>query len=156
VTKIPGDGVLLQKPDLLQNCPTLHSALEPQRHGAEAARFSKGPHGSKVLFVSEKIPDELSGAVGRFSGDRAGEGDGKPRDGDETHSVLAFRLYPSLHDAHLAALLVHADPVAGNPLLHVHVNAAHATPLKYLLAPHDVHLAAPCVGQSSPPAPVPP
>ena len=109
MTKIPGDGVLLQKPDLLQNCPTLHSALEPQRHGAEAARFSKGPHGSKVLFVSEKIPDdELSGR--RWQ--------------------VPLRKYPTLHDAHLAPSLVHSDPVAGDPLLQVHVNAAHAPPLR--------------------------
>ena len=36
---------------------------------------------------------------------------------------------------------MHDDPVAGDPLLHVHVYAAHAVPLKKYPALHDAHLA---------------
>ena len=77
--------------------------------------------------------------------------------------------------------LMHADPVAGDPLLHVqtfveqtrlrvvvvgdadsysaseHVLQARQAPLlKYLLPVHDAHLAVLCVGQELPVAPVPP
>ncbi len=41
----------------------------------------------------------------------------------------------------MAPSLVHADPVAGDPLLHVHVYAAHAVPLRKYPVLHDAHLA---------------
>jgi hypothetical protein len=34
---------------------------------------------------------------------------------------LPLREYPVSHEAHLAPLLVHAEPIAGDPLLHLHV-----------------------------------
>ena len=37
--------------------------------------------------------------------------------------------------------LVHADPAAGDPLVHVHVYAAHAVPLRKYPGLHDAHLA---------------
>ena len=55
--------------------------------------------------------------------------------------AVPLRKYPVSHDAHLAPSLVHAAPVAGDPLLHVHVYAAHAVPLRKYPVLHDAHLA---------------
>ena len=43
------------------------------------------------------------------------------------HAPLLKYLLP-VHDTHLGPLLVHADPVAGDPVGHVHMNAAHDVP----------------------------
>jgi hypothetical protein len=62
-----------------------------------------------------------------------------------------LRSYPVLHDAHLwAPLLVQSDPVAGDPLLHVHVYAAHAVPLRKYPVLHDAQMWAPLLVQSDP------
>ena len=55
--------------------------------------------------------------------------------------LVPLREYPVSHEAHLAPLLVHAGAVAGDPLLHVHVYAAHAVPLRKYPVLHDAHLA---------------
>ena len=101
-----------------------------------------------MLFGLEATPEELSGGVGRFAGDGDGEGGSEPGDGDfsgEGEKVAQTRLFEPLQATVSYSLLAHA--------------AAHVSQdpeLKYLSASHDAHLAAPCVGQSSPAAPVPP
>ena len=45
-----------------------------------------------------------------------------------------------LHDAHLGPSLVHADPVAGDPWLHVQVYALQEFPSLYHPVLHDAHL----------------
>ena len=51
-----------------------------------------------------------------------------------------LREYPASHELQMLLLLVHADPVAGDPLLHVQVFSKHAVPDRWYPAAHTLQM----------------